>query len=141
MAMDVNEQSDKSTRRYHSPKRQQQAEATRRRILASAKQLFAEHGYAATTMEAIARAAGISLAALYLHFPGRVAVVGALAQEIEAAPELSVEQVEQQDDPVEQLRIAARTMRQLNERSWLITDMLRSHRAMIRRSRSCGRSG
>ncbi len=124
--MDVKERSEKSTRRYHSPKRQQQADATRRRILASAKRLFAEQGYATATMEAIARAAGISLATLYLHFPGRVAVVGALAEEIVAAPELSVEQVEQEVDAVEQLRIAARTMRQLNERSWVVTDILRS---------------
>ena len=126
--MNVNEQSEKSTRRYHSPKRQQQADATRRRILASAERLFAEQGYATVTMEAIAREAEISLATLYLHFPGRVAVIGALAEEIVAAPELSVEQVIRAATPIEQMRVAARGMRQLNERSWLITDILRSQR-------------
>jgi AcrR family transcriptional regulator len=123
--MEVNEQSEPTARRYHSPKRQRQAEATRRRILASAARLFAEQGYTATTMEAIARAAGISLAALYLHFPGRAAMVGALAHEIVAAPELDVEQVVREVDPVEQLRVAARNLRQLNERAWLIADILR----------------
>ncbi len=126
--MDVNEQSEKSMRRYHSPKRQQQADATRRRILVSAERLFAEQGYATVTMEAIAREAEVSLATLYLHFPGRVAVIGALAEEIVAAPELSVEQVIRAADPIEQMRVAARGMRQLNERSWLITDILRSQR-------------
>jgi AcrR family transcriptional regulator len=123
--MEVNEQSDSTARRYHSPKRQRQAEATRRRILTSAARLFAERGYTATTMEAIARAAGISVAALYLHFPGRAAVVGALAHEIEAAPELDVEQVVREINPHEQLRVAAHNMRQLNERAWLIADILR----------------
>lgn len=126
--MNVNEQSEKSTRRYHSPKRQQQADATRRRILVSAERLFAEQGYATVTMEAIAREAEISLATLYLHFPGRVAVVGALAEEIVAAPELSVERVIREADPVEQMRVTARSMRQLNERSWLLSDILRSQR-------------
>jgi AcrR family transcriptional regulator len=123
--MEVNEQSAATTRRYHSPKRQRQADATRRRILAYSARLFAERGYAATTMEAIARAAGISVAALYLHFPGRAAVVGALAQEIASAPELDVEQVVREADPIEQLRVAARNLRQVNERAWLIADILR----------------
>ncbi|HEV2235636.1 MAG TPA: helix-turn-helix domain-containing protein [Ktedonobacterales bacterium] len=123
--MEVNEQLEATMRRYHSPKRQRQADATRRRILASAARLFAERGYTATTMEAIARAARISVAALYLHFPGRAAMVGALASEIVAAPELNVEQVERGLDPAEQLRVAAHTMRQLNERAWLIADILR----------------
>lgn len=126
--MTVNEQSEKSTRRYHSPKRQQQAGETRRRILVSAERLFAEQGFATATMEAIAREAGVSLATLYLYFPGRVAMIGALAEEIVAAPEFSVEQVIREADPVEQMRVAARSMRQLNERSWLITEILRSQR-------------
>ena len=126
--MAVNKGSDNQTRRYDSPRRRQQASATRRRILAAAERLFAEQGYAAVTMEAIARVAGVSLATIYLHFPGRAAVVGALAEEILAAPELSVEQVAQGADPVGQIRVGARILRQLNERSWLITDILRSQR-------------
>jgi AcrR family transcriptional regulator len=126
--MAVNKRSDNPARRYYSPKRRQQADATRRRILAAAERLFAEHGYAAVTMEAIAREAGVSLATIYLHTPGRAAVVGALAEAIVAAPELSVELVEQAADPVEQLRIGAHIQRLLNERSWVVTDILRSQR-------------
>lgn len=79
-------------------------------------------------MEAIARQSEVSLATVYLHFPGRAAVVGALAEEILAAPELNVEQVTRGADPVEQIRAGAHILRQLNERSWLITDILRSQR-------------
>jgi AcrR family transcriptional regulator len=111
MAMSVNKRSDNQTRRYDSPRRRQQADATRRRILASAERLFAAQGYAAVTMEAIAREAEVSPASLYLHFPGRAAIVG---------------QVTRDADPVELLRVGARIMRQLNERSWLIADILRS---------------
>lgn len=126
--MRVNEQADNPRRGYHSPKRRRQADTTRRRILVAAEQLFAAHGFAAVTMEAIAREAGVSLATLYLYFPGRAAVVGALAEEIVAASDLSVDQVIEGTDPTEQLRIGARIMRQLNERSWHITDILRSQR-------------
>ncbi len=126
--MTVNRQSDNPRRGYHSPKRQQQASGTRRRILATAEQLFATRGYAAVTMDTIAREAGVSLATVYLHFPGRAAVIGGLAEEIAAAPDLSVELVIQNADPVEQLRIGARIMRQLNERSWLVADILRGQR-------------
>src|SRR5690349_15464645 len=129
--MSVNEQPDNpntAKRGYHSPKRRQQADATRRRILVVAERLFAAKGYTAVTMEAIAQEAKVSLATIYLHFPGRATVVGALAEEIVAAPELSVEQVIEASDPVEQVRIGARIMRQLNERSWIVTDVLRSER-------------
>lgn len=126
IAMTVNGSPNDSRRPYDSPKRRQQAGATRRRILAAAERLFAAHGYAAVTMEAIAREAKVSLATIYLHFPGRAAVIGALAEEIVVAPDLNVEQVRQDADPLEQLRIGVRILRQLNERSWLVTDILRS---------------
>ena len=124
--MSVNECSDNPPRRYDSPKRRQQARETRERILVAAERLFAAQGYAAVTMEAIARTAGVSLATIYLHFAGRAAVVGALAEEIVAAPDLSVEQVIGDITPIQRLRVGARVMRQLNERSWLVTDILRS---------------
>jgi len=115
-------------RRYHSPQRQEQANATRRHILDAALRLFTTHGYAAVTMEMIARAADVSPATVYLHFAGRSAIVGALADDVAAAPDLSVEHVLQEADPLEQLRIGARILRALNERAWLIADILRSLR-------------
>jgi AcrR family transcriptional regulator len=88
--------------------------------------LFAEKGYAAVKVEQIARESGVSLATVYLYFPGKTAIVAGLAEELTAAPDLSVEQVEREPDQVRQARIGARIIRRLNERSWLVADILRS---------------
>lgn len=116
----------KTQRTYTSPHRAELANATRRRILAAAEARFAELGFAVVTMGAIAREAGVSLATVYIYFPGKAAIVRALADEIVAAPDLSVELVEQESDPVLQLLIGARILRRLNERTWLVADILRS---------------
>jgi AcrR family transcriptional regulator len=116
----------KPRRAYNSPQREGQANATRRRILIVADEVFAERGFAAVTMETIARRAGVSLATVYLYFPGKAAVVAALADEVVAAADLSVEQVEGEPDPIRQLRIGAGIIRRLNERSWRVADVLRS---------------
>ena len=115
-------------RPYHSPQRDEQANATRKNILAGAERLFAEQGFAGVAMQHIAREARVSLATVYLYFPGKAAVVGALADAIVAATDLSVEQVEGEAEAVMQLRLGARIICSLNERSWVITDVLRSAR-------------
>ncbi|NGO74144.1 TetR/AcrR family transcriptional regulator [Streptomyces sp. YC504] len=46
------------------------------RILAVAMELFHRHGYAATGMEDIAAAAGVTAGALYRHFPGKRELLG-----------------------------------------------------------------
>ena len=46
-------------------------EATRARILEAAAQLFLEHGFEATSVNAIARAAQVSVPALYWHFESK----------------------------------------------------------------------
>jgi len=46
-------------RSYDSPRRREQAAATRRDILAAAQRLFEEEGYCATTMGAMAKEAGV----------------------------------------------------------------------------------
>ena len=55
-------------RRYHSPLRVEQAAATRRGILEAAQRLFERHGYAATSMAAIATEASVSLKTVYVTF-------------------------------------------------------------------------
>jgi AcrR family transcriptional regulator len=57
-----------SKRTYNSPHRRQQAAATRQAILEAAERLFVREGYPATTMEAIANEAGVSLKTVYLPF-------------------------------------------------------------------------
>src|SRR3954468_124911 len=68
----------KSKRRYDSPRRREQAAATRRDILDAAQRLFERQGYAATTMEAIAREAGVALKTVYVAFETKSGLLRAL---------------------------------------------------------------
>jgi AcrR family transcriptional regulator len=61
----------RSRRPYSSPLRADQAEQTRRRILASAFRLFAKGGYAATTITAVADDANVSPETIYQAFGGK----------------------------------------------------------------------
>ena len=62
----------KATRRaYHSPLRADQAARTRRRVLESARRLFVDHGYAGTTVAAVAADAGVSPETIYLYLGGK----------------------------------------------------------------------
>ncbi|WGX94250.1 TetR/AcrR family transcriptional regulator [Nocardioides sp. L-11A] len=47
-------------RRYHSPLRSEQAEASRAAVLRAARELFVEQGYGRTTVEQVAARAGVS---------------------------------------------------------------------------------
>ena len=65
-------------RRYESPRRREQAAATRRAILDAAQSLFERDGYAATTMAAIASEAGVALKTVYVAFETKSGVLRAL---------------------------------------------------------------
>jgi AcrR family transcriptional regulator len=52
-------------RQYQSPLREGHATTTRTTVIDAAGQLFAERGYAATSIEEIARAAGVSRATVF----------------------------------------------------------------------------
>jgi AcrR family transcriptional regulator len=55
--------------------------ATRQRILDAALGLFAEHGYAGTSVRMIADGAGMSLGLLYNYFDGKQALLQAIFEE------------------------------------------------------------
>jgi AcrR family transcriptional regulator len=55
--------------------------ATRKRILESARRLFARNGYESTTTRDIAREAGIATGTLFNYFPTKEAIVACLASE------------------------------------------------------------
>jgi AcrR family transcriptional regulator len=68
-----------------TPRRQQErTDATRRAIVAAARELFAEAGYEATTIDDIARRAGVSKGALYHHYTDKVEVLVAVYENLEA---------------------------------------------------------
>jgi AcrR family transcriptional regulator len=54
-----------STRAYHSPRRAEQAEATRQAVLLAARHLFVTKGYSRTTIAEIARQARVSPDTIY----------------------------------------------------------------------------
>src|SRR3982074_172775 len=68
----------KTKRRYDSPRRRDQAAATRREILEAAQPLFERQGYAATTMAAIASEAGVALKTVYVAFETKSGLLRAL---------------------------------------------------------------
>ena len=63
------------TRSYHSPAREEAARLTTRRILDTAEVLFVEHGYGATTMAGVARAAQVSKQTVYNAFGTKAALL------------------------------------------------------------------
>jgi AcrR family transcriptional regulator len=68
----------KTQRRYDSALRKEQARQTRARMLDAAQRLFAERGYAGSTMEAIASAAGVAVDTVYAGFGSKRGVLSAL---------------------------------------------------------------
>lgn len=65
----------KVKRRYESAARTAAAQETRRKIRAAAAEGFVLQGYAATSMKAIAAAAGVSEATVFLAFPTKAALL------------------------------------------------------------------
>jgi AcrR family transcriptional regulator len=62
-------------RTYHSPRRAEQAAATRTAILSSARELFVSQGYAATTVADIARHAQVAVDTVYATVGRKPAVL------------------------------------------------------------------
>ncbi len=109
----------KGTRSYHSPRRREQAAATRRAILDAAQSLFQRDGYAATTMEAIAAEAGVALKTVYVAFATKSGLLRALWDLLLKGDEDTAAvaerpwylEVMQEPDPERKLRLNARNSR------------------------------
>ncbi|MGI5290580.1 TetR/AcrR family transcriptional regulator [Nonomuraea polychroma] len=56
-------------------RRATQARATRRRIIDAARELFLRQGYASTTLDQIAAAAGVAVQTVYFHFGNKATVL------------------------------------------------------------------
>ena len=67
---------------YRSPRRREQAEETRRRILSAARTLFVAEGYGRTTIDAIATEAGVAAQTVYAVFGSKGAMVTALLEQL-----------------------------------------------------------
>jgi AcrR family transcriptional regulator len=119
-------------RPYNNARRQAQARATRLRITEAAKALFIEHGYPATTLEAIARAADTSLPTLYRLFASKRALLKAVLdvsfggddQPVAFGDRPEVRAARAEPDPVALVRSFARIGRDFMERSSAIMHVL-----------------
>jgi AcrR family transcriptional regulator len=120
------------TRAYNSPARQRQAEQTRARILAAARELFRAAGYAATTMEAIASSAQVSAKTVEAAFGSKRGVLAALVDPLASAgpPAHLVDQIRAAADPGERLRLVAELTRHAYEASVPEFELLRSAAAI-----------
>lgn len=130
-------------RAYNSPRRQQQAAATRRTILEAAARLFERDGYPATTMEAIAAEAGLSLKTVYLPFTTKSGLLRALwdlrLKGEDAEPPVVLHQwfreVMEETEPVRKLELNARNSRAAKTR---IGAMFRVIRGAAEIDADCG---
>ena len=117
----------KTKRRYDSPRRREQAAATRTAILEAAQRLFEHHGYTATTMAAIAAEAGVSLKTVYVAFATKAGVLRGLWHLLLRGDQLDVpvgerpwyREVLDEPDPARQLRLNARNSRIVKQRAGL----------------------
>lgn len=124
----------KPKRRYHSPRRQEQAAATRRAILDAAQRLFEQQGYAATTMEAVAGEAGVALKTVYLVFSTKSGLLRALWDFVLKgdqgdAPVSSLpwyQDVLNERDPDNQLRMNAHNSRVVKQRIAPVLEVIRN---------------
>lgn len=117
---------DHITRRYHSPRREQQAEDTRQTIIQTARRLFAQRGYQATTIQAIAQEAGVAVPTLYVAFGSKAAILSALVKSAGADEDIRAmaRAVFEERDPRHQLFLAARVVRSIQERDADIVELL-----------------
>jgi AcrR family transcriptional regulator len=120
-------------RSYDSPRRREQAAATRREILDAAQRLFERQGYAATKMSEIAEDAGVALKTVYAAFDTKSGVLRALWHALLRGDEEDVpvmdrawyREVLEEPDAERQLRLNARNARAVKTRIAGVLDVIR----------------
>jgi AcrR family transcriptional regulator len=124
----------KGKRRYESPHRRAQAAETRSQILEGAQRLFEQHGYATTTMAAIAAEAGVALKTVYVAFETKSGVLRALWNLLLRGDEGDAPVAErgwyravlEEPDPERQVRLNASNARAVKERAGQMLGVIRS---------------
>jgi AcrR family transcriptional regulator len=98
-------------------RREEYAEATRRAIVAAARQLFSERGYFATKVDDIAAAARVAPATVYAVSGGKQGLLRTLTETVTTDPavESTIGRIEDMDDPTAILQLVAATVRNMRE--------------------------
>jgi AcrR family transcriptional regulator len=88
----------KTPRPYHSPKHAAMRQATRQSVIVAAGRLFSERGYAGSSIETIAEAAGVAVPTVYAAFGNKRSILrGLLAAAVdEAEPRPVAERLREQ---------------------------------------------
>src|SRR6476620_5716213 len=73
-------------------RRAQFSASTRRALVDVAEQLFTEHGYAGTSLDAIVAGADVTKGALYHHYSGKQALFEAVFEKVESAGAASIQE-------------------------------------------------
>src|SRR5256885_17233922 len=121
-------------RAYNSPRRREQAAATRRDILEAGRRLFESKGYGATTMAEIAREAGVALKTVYVAFETKSGVLRALWNlllrgdegDAPVAERSWYRKVLEEPDPEHQLRLNAHNSRVVKLRIGAVIEVIRA---------------
>jgi AcrR family transcriptional regulator len=84
-----------------SPTQQERTEATTTALLAAARDLFAEDGYAATSLDAVVAKAGVTKGALYHHFSGKRDLFAAVfaSEQVKLSEAIVAAYAREQGDP------------------------------------------
>jgi AcrR family transcriptional regulator len=125
---------DVKSRRYDNSRRQAQVRATRADVVTAGRRLFAERGYAATTIEAIGEAASTPLATVYRLFGSKRGILSAILdvsfggddEPVAFGDRPAVRAVLGDRDPRRLLDGFARLCRELLDRSAPVQQVLRS---------------
>jgi AcrR family transcriptional regulator len=123
----------KRRRVYDSPRRREQARATRQAILDAARALFTERGYVATTIDAIAATAIVSPETVFSTFGSKRSLLSQLVDlSISggegATPILDqawVQEMRKEPDPRRRLKILAANGRSILERRSALDEVVR----------------
>lgn len=88
----------------------ERSQTTRGALMAAARRLFADRGYAGVGTEEIVRAAGVTRGALYHHFEGKEGLLEAVYEQIEEEVTRKIaKDALSGGDPMEALRAGARS--------------------------------
>jgi AcrR family transcriptional regulator len=101
------------------PNRREVAAAeTRREILRAARRLFAEHGYASTSVQQVAEESGVAVQTIYSSVGSKAALVLALNDLIDQEADVGglAAKLLEETDPLQLIAQAVHLTRQLNER-------------------------